>query len=88
MDVPKDIMSRYLSRRESDLHECEHCLADKNYHQLERVGHQLKGNGVTFGHPELSKLGKELEEAAASGDEEALRHIIGDFSKWVNHHQD
>lgn len=86
MEVPSDIMTRYLARRKHELDECYHSLEIKNFEGLERVGHQLKGNGVTFGHPEISKIGELLEEAAIKKDEAALKNVLERFSTWVSSH--
>lgn len=86
MQVPGDIMSRYIERRRHELEECQGFLKELNFSELERVGHQLKGNGVTFGHPELSNIGIKLEAAAINQNESALTEVLRDFSKWVGSH--
>ncbi len=53
-------------------------------YQIEKVGHQLKGNGLTFGHADLSSIGSHLEIAAAAGNIIELERAIKDFSHWVN----
>ncbi len=84
MEVPSEIMNRYLDRRKRDLEECLSSLARQNYQDIEKVGHQLKGNGSTFGHPELSEIGKKLEIAAHAHDLEGLEKALNEFSGWVS----
>jgi hypothetical protein len=86
MEVPGDILFRYLERRKRDLEMCLLSLESKNYSELEKVGHQLKGNGLTFGHPDLSSIGSHMEVAAASHNESELEKALKDFSSWVSHH--
>lgn len=84
MNVPQDLLFRYMERRKKDL---EHCLAnleDLNFVEIEKVGHQLKGNGLTFGHADLSSIGSHLEVAAAAKNIIELERAIKDFSHWVN----
>lgn len=84
MQVPYDLMARYIERRKQDLEDCMASLANKQFDEIERVGHQLKGNGATFGHPELSSIGKKLEQAAQVQNIEELETALKEFSQWVH----
>lgn len=86
MEVPQEMVLRYMERRKKDLETCLLCLQDQNFSELEKVGHQLKGNGVTFGYEDLSQLGNELEAAARKKDVKVLEKTLKDFSHWVNEH--
>lgn len=86
MEVPGEILTRYLERRKKDLETCLSCLERENFQELEKVGHQLKGNGVTFGHAELSEIGSHLEEAAHERNLSDLESALKDFSLWINKH--
>lgn len=87
MEVPSDILSRYVARREKDLELCYKSLKDWNFNELEKVGHQLKGNGETFGHPELSVIGRNLESAAERKNQDSLIKAVSDLSDWVQRHR-
>lgn len=84
MEVPNEIMLKYIERRKRDLEDCMACLANHKFEDIERVGHQLKGNGATFGHPELSQIGKKLEQAAQVQDIETLQTALKEFFQWVH----
>lgn len=84
MNVPQDLLFRYMERRKKDLEQCLANLENLNFTEIEKVGHQLKGNGLTFGHADLSSIGSHLEVAAASGNIIELERAIKDFSLWVN----
>ena len=83
MEVPEEIVSRYLDRRKSDLEHCATWLREKDFVALETIGHQLKGNGVTFGFPILSEMGEKLEEAAQKCDIKASELALKEISHWV-----
>ena len=85
MNVPQDLLFRYMERRKKDLEYCLTNLQDLNFVEIEKVGHQLKGNGLTFGHADLSSIGSHMEVAAAAKDVIELERAIEDFSHWVNH---
>lgn len=84
MEVPREIMQKYIERRKLDLEACLASLSQQRFDEIERVGHQLKGNGATFGHPELSLIGKKLEEAAQLQNVESIEAALKDFSDWVH----
>lgn len=84
MELPRTIQVRYLERRKADLHHCKHYLNEFNFQEIVKIGHQLKGNGATFGYGQLSELGSRLEAAAKKGDDEALKKILEEFSEWVD----
>ena len=84
MLVPDEMKLRYFDRRKRDLDECVQHLKSGDLSFIEKVGHQLKGNGETFGHPELADIGRELEEAAREGDLKFVTKAVTKFSDWVN----
>lgn len=86
MEVPQEILNRYLERRKKDLEVCLENLESENFAEIEKLGHQLKGNGLTFGHAELSDIGSHMEEAAAVRDSEELHRVLEEFSHWVHEH--
>jgi HPt (histidine-containing phosphotransfer) domain-containing protein len=83
MDVPEDLLNRYIERRRKDYENCSQWLIEESFPNLERVGHQLKGNGKTFGFDELSKIGFFLEDAAKNKDIKKLEIILDDLNTWL-----
>ena len=86
MEVPHDMLFRYMERRKKDLETCLLNLENENFTELEKVGHQLKGNGVTFGFTDLSEIGSHMEKAASHKDIEEIEQALKEFSSWVNQH--
>lgn len=84
MEVPNEIMSRYIERRRHDLEVCLLFVEKQQYKEIEKIAHQLKGNGLTFGYPELSIIGKRLEIAAQAEDLKIVEASLVELSKWVN----
>lgn len=83
MNLPAEMKKKYIDRRAKDAVELGQALAAKNAEPFQRVGHQLKGNAVTFGYPELSDLGKEMEEAAIRGDFACLQAQLTALEVWL-----
>jgi HPt (histidine-containing phosphotransfer) domain-containing protein len=86
MEVPHDMQIRYLENRKKDLERCLDFLESSNFSELEKVGHQLKGNGVTFGFAELSDIGFHLQVAANKRNLNELECVLKNFSFLVNQH--
>jgi HPt (histidine-containing phosphotransfer) domain-containing protein len=83
MQVPTALMAKYIENRKIDFNGCLSFYDHHEYEKIAQIGHQLKGNGSTFGHPELSSIGKKLENAAQTHDADSLRSALKDFSLWI-----
>lgn len=83
MNVPLEMQQRYIERRKKDLENCILSLQQQDFLMIEKVGHKLKGNGVTFGHSDLSSIGSHLETAALTNNLIELEKAIEEFSQWL-----
>lgn len=83
MEVPHGFIIKYIERRKMDLEICLDSLESKQYEKIAKIGHQLKGNGATFGYPELSNVGEKIEEAAKRSDPKALGSTLEEFSRII-----
>lgn len=83
MQLPDGFRFRYIERRKKDLEICESSLLSQDYTEIQRVGHRLKGNGVTFGFKDLSSIGIKMEGAALSRDMDKILKALADFSGWL-----
>lgn len=79
MKISNDIIYRYLNRRVEDIQDLKISFAQSDYEKMIEVGHKLKGNGRTFGYPEITQLGEEIEQAADSKDKIKLIKCIDSF---------
>jgi HPt (histidine-containing phosphotransfer) domain-containing protein len=84
MDLTNDANLRYLKRRADDLKLFSESIELKNFVEVEKIGHRLKGSGATFGYQELSELGQIMEGAAKRKDVFELEKVKEVFSEWIN----
>lgn len=75
MIVPVELKQRYLSRRIQDLVNLKESLLKNDFSFALKLGHQMKGNAVTFEFPQMASIGDELEQAARRGDKEKLMRL-------------
>ena len=72
MQVPVELKIKYLSRRFQDIERLRLSLEQDDYSLAQKLGHQVKGNAVTFDFPQIAFIGVEMEMAAQKKDKEKL----------------
>lgn len=76
LEIPHEAVVKYMERRKTDIEKCRVALESGELSVLETVGHQLKGNGITFGFPEISTIGEAMENAAKTHNtEDAAKQV-------------
>lgn len=85
MTILVEHKKKYLERRLNEIEELRLCLSVEDYDVAVNIGHRLKGNGETFGYPEISVIGNNLEQAALAKDkvkmDEAVKELIINVEK-------
>lgn len=76
MQVPVELKIRYLSRRFQDIERLRVSLEQDDYSLAQKLGHQVKGNAVTFDVPQIAGIGLEMEKAALKKDKEKVKILI------------
>ena len=76
MQVPVELKIKYLSRRMQDIKRLKTSLEMDDYSFVQKVGHQVKGNAVTFDVPQIAPIGSEMEKAAQVKDKETVKILI------------
>ncbi len=82
--IDQDVLKKYVVRRQDDFEKCLEAVGQSSFSTIEMIGHKMKGNGVTFGFPELSELGESLENAAIERDMDAIKKRLADFKRWLS----
>jgi HPt (histidine-containing phosphotransfer) domain-containing protein len=76
MQVPVELKIKYLSRRMQDMQRLRTSLDNDDYSFALKLGHQVKGNAVTFDVPQIAFLGLEMELAAQRRDKEEVKILM------------
>ncbi len=76
MQVPAELKIRYLDRRLQDIERLRATLEQDDYSFAQKLGHQVKGNAVTFEVPQIAGIGLEMEIAALKKDKEKVKILI------------
>ena len=86
--ISEDAIKKYVQRRVTDLTACQKALEDKDAAVMENIGHKMKGNGLTFGYPELADIGRDMESAAVEKNWEVLAAKVSEFEHWLEDKKD
>lgn len=70
------LLPNYLARRADDVAALSDALERSDFELIARTGHNMRGNGVSFGFPELSDVGADIETAAHARDVPGVKEGI------------
>ena len=85
MQVPVELKMRYLNRRSQDILDLRNSLEQNDYSFAVRLGHQVKGNAVTFDFPQMAYIGVDLENAGKNQDKEEMMFLIQKMVSAIGH---
>ncbi|RMF66664.1 MAG: response regulator [Calditrichaeota bacterium] len=55
-----------------------------DYERVSQIGHRMKGSGASYGFPEVTRLGRELEAAARKKEGEKLAHLLDELKEFIS----
>jgi HPt (histidine-containing phosphotransfer) domain-containing protein len=79
-----NIVPEYLATRRAEVSEFMRLLAIFDYDRLAFMGHNLKGNGSSYGFQGLSRIGREIELAAKDQDDAALAAQMAQLCEYLS----
>ncbi len=79
-----EAIQRYRTRRHADLIRCRECLVKRDFETIQTIGHNLKGNGSSFGFPELSQIGEKMEISARELNDSQIALLVDRLEAWVH----
>ncbi len=77
----EELVPEFLSSQKDATRALAQMLARSDWEGIRRIAHDLKGNGTSFGFPQLTEFGaamsRSLKEADLSGLSEQIEHLAG-----------
>jgi HPt (histidine-containing phosphotransfer) domain-containing protein len=73
----------FLELRKKNITDIIKALDGKDYEQIKRLGHNIKGSGGSYGFDELSRIGHDLEKVAMTQNENAMRNLTGELEEYL-----
>jgi PAS domain S-box-containing protein len=75
--LTEELRSEYMGQFAGVLTEFDALVGSGDAAALGGVGHRLKGNGASYGFPEITRIGAEIERLGKAGDLDAIGPHIG-----------
>jgi HPt (histidine-containing phosphotransfer) domain-containing protein len=75
---------RYLANRGNDIKAMRAALVRSDFNAIKRIAHDCKGTGTGYGFPEISAIGKALEQAASERDQTEVAARVADMEEIVS----
>ncbi len=75
--------TEYIEQLRTEISELDKVLSPKEFEKFKFFGHNIKGNGVAYGFPEVSKLGAQIENLSKDKDYAALSTAFEELKEWL-----
>ena len=86
IDIPEgleELAPRYLGARRQELDVLEAAVQRADFEQLRTLAHNMKGSGTSYGFPEVTRIGKAMEQASKECDVARLSKQLLELSTYV-----
>lgn len=77
------LLPKFVEHRGRDIVAVREAIAHLDYLAIATIGHNLRGNAASYGFPELSALGEDLELAAESRDMRRVDEVFDRLERCV-----
>lgn len=82
-DLVQELVPEYLALRAEEVDKMLELLAASDFERLRVISHSLKGSGSSFGFPELTRIGAELERNAHASDARSFSQGLARLSDYL-----
>lgn len=73
----------YIQTMKKEVEELDKKISPKEFEAFKYFGHNIKGNGVAYGFPEISKYGAKIEDSANNQDYPTLITVFNEFKNYL-----
>ena len=79
----EDLIPGFMERRRQDVSTLREWLSSGDMEKIRTCGHSMKGNGGGYGFDEISTIGREIEQAAVSGEKDKISELTDRLEKYL-----
>jgi PAS domain S-box-containing protein len=76
--------TEYIDQLKIEIADLEKILSPKEFEKFKFFGHNIKGNGVAYGFPDISKLGAQIENFSKDKDYASLTTAFEELKKFIS----
>ena len=80
----EDLIPGYLANRRKDAQVIQEALNNKDFEQIQRMGHTMKGSGGGYGFDFISAIGLTLEEGAKGNNDEKIKDSLTNLCDFLD----
>lgn len=87
VETPEDLLDLipgFIKRRKEEFLILEEHMLNENYIEIKRIGHKLKGHGVSYGFAAISEMGKSLEFSAEKKEKQEIQSYLNHYKEFLN----
>jgi signal transduction histidine kinase/HPt (histidine-containing phosphotransfer) domain-containing protein len=78
------LIPQFLQNRRENVISMLDALDRDEFETVERLGHSMRGSGISFGFQAITDIGAALEQAAGCANNLASRKLVGDLSSYLD----
>ena len=79
-----DLIPSFLESRQKEIDIIRECIARSDMKEAHRLGHGMKGAGAGYGFPEISRIGKIIEEASKTGNTREIENALDLLGEYLS----
>ncbi len=79
-----DLVPGYFENRKVELISLKEFFYQKKWHEIQMIGHKLKGNAASYGFEKLTELGSFLEIAAKEHNHNQIQELISQIEIYLS----
>lgn len=79
----EDLIPTYLSNLDKNLQKITDALAAGDFEQCRVLGHNMKGSGGGYGFHDLSRFGKQIEDAAKTSTAADIESTLAQIKDYL-----
>jgi len=80
----EDIVPGYLDSRHKDIESLKKLLEEKDFIEIQSIGHKMKGSGGGYGFDYISECGKSIELFAKENNADKIKQWTLNLSEYLN----
>ena len=80
-----DLIPGFLARKRADVASIFDAVGRRDYEEISRVAHRIKGEGGSYGFDAMSEMGRSLQHASALRDDGAVTTLARQLLNYLDH---
>jgi len=80
-----DLIPGFLARKRADVASIFEAVGRRDYEEISRVAHRIKGEGGSYGFDAMTEMGRSMQHAAAIRDDGAVTTLARQLLNYLDH---